>query len=91
MNNEDRVGRKFAIRNLVEGDVVDLLELGEDYPFSESDRDSFQFECSVVIADGDNETPFVVESDQVWVLATTSGAYGVDPDWQLTVQERTKR
>lgn len=89
--SETRKGARFAVRDLIDGDVIDLLELGEDYPLDETTRMVAECELAVVISDGDDETPFVVESATCWVLTTDQGCFGVDPGWQFMVRERVKR
>lgn len=83
------IGSKVKIRDLVNGDMVDLRELdrygpGGVYPLDETDRHVSEFELAV--AEGDEDGPFTVESDTTWVLHTSNGSYGVDPDWELTLE-----
>lgn len=77
------------VRELRNGDMVNLRELdrygpGGRYPLDEKDRHVSEFELAV--AQGDGDGPFTVESATTWVLHTSNGSYGVDPDWEITVE-----
>lgn len=80
---------RLRIRELRIGDGVDLCTFPLDYPFGEVTRMVSESELAEVIGEQDNGTPegspFTVESDDCWVLHTTEGSFGVDPDWEVEV------
>ncbi len=78
---------KLKIRDLRVGDGVDLCTFPDGYPFGETTRSVAEFEMAEVIEviEDDDGSPFVVESDDQWVLHTASGSFGVDPDWEVEV------
>ncbi len=75
---------KLRIRDLRVSDGVDLLTFPPGYPFSETTRSVAEFELAEVI-EGDDGSPFTVESADTWVLHTDSGSFGIDPNWEVEV------
>lgn len=80
--------QRRPVRDLRDGDLIDLLDLGKDYPLDETVRDFAQYELAQVIAEGDGGSPFIQESADCWVLCTSQGAFGVSPDWLFLVRGR---
>lgn len=75
---------KAKIRDLRVGDGVDLRTFPTDYPFAETTRHVAEFQLAEVI-DEDDGSPFTVETAGCWVLHTTEGSFGIDPEWQVEV------
>jgi hypothetical protein len=73
---------RVKVRDLRVGDGVDLETFPPDYPFSEATRHVAEFQQAEVIGENDG-SPFTIESDTCWVLHTTEGSFGIDPDWEV--------
>jgi hypothetical protein len=63
---------------------VDLCSFPAGYPFDDVTRSVAETEMAEVIGENDG-SPFTVESDTCWVLWTTEGGFGIDPDWEVEV------
>lgn len=88
-DDEDKVGKPLvAVRDLREGDLIDLAELPYFDTLDEADRMVAEDQYAQVGSEGGPrtwETPFCV------VLHTDQGSFGLPPDHEFTVAGRTLR
>lgn len=78
---------RVKVRDLRVGDGVDLLTFPAGYPFGEMTRHVAEFETAEVLGLEDGAVPeFVKEAEGCWVLPTSEGDFGIDPDWEVEVQ-----
>jgi hypothetical protein len=77
------------IRDLRAGDGVDLRTFPPNYGFDEITWSVAEFQSAEVIGAEDVGTadgyPFTIESADCWVLHTSEGSFGIDPNWEVEV------
>ncbi len=76
---------KLKIRDLYDGDGVDLLTFPPGYEFDDATRMYAESQLAELVRAGDDLGPFTRNTSGRWVLHTSLGDFGVDPDWVVEV------